>query len=934
MKTAVGSRFRKAAGTGLLMSTSLLALAAWSNPALAQQAAPQGSAPGSAQTSALDDLQEIVVTGTHIKGQDAQSVGNIQSLSIEDIQAAAPLSVGDLLQALPSVGVSLNSNGTQGTSFGVSSINLRYLGSAEGSGNRTLVLVDGHRWVNAVGGRGFRDFVDLNTIPVGLVDTMEVLKDGASAIYGADAIAGVVNIHLVRDFEGVRANVQSGISSNGDGRSVSADMTAGVKLGRGTLLFSADLVDILPIYTQDRDLTRVALTAPTSPPISPRGLYNLPGVSSSTLTRIAGTDGTSTSNFRAAALPGDYFNTLVQGRDATGPSTRYGTFLRYTTDITDSVSGHVEFLYNHRRSAQLYSPFLLDVNGGQGITMPANQAYNIFGKAFSGSSFRLRRYLDDVGDRQNVQEVNTWRADAGLEGKVDLWGTWNWDAFVSYSRNEATFDSANNVDYDHLALALGSPTRCAATAGCVPLNIFGKITPQMANYIRYNAHDEDGVSQTSAEFNLSRSLFTLPAGDVMAAAGASYRREYGYDTPDAVVNATPVYVTGLTRTSAATRNPTSGSYDTKEAYAEFDIPLLRDLPAIYKLDVDGALRYSNYSTYGGNTTKKAGVAYRPVEDLLFRGSYSEGFRAPSILELDQGGRNTQFQAVDPCNGGGKGLAGCAGVPTSYSQYNYGNGLINGSTGGNPNLKPETSRTDSVGLAYTPAWAKGASATVDYFAIEVDDAISSQTAQQILTSCANTGGSACSLLQRDATTGQVLNVLQAVSNFSKIKEKGVDVSLGYTFDSGFGIVTTGVNASRLLQFDNYIPQPDGSILRQELAGHSDQPRATYPYWKGQASLRWNQDDEGPWSAGWKARYIGTSRDIPNNAVNGGRIPAIVYQDVQVGYNFRDLYTRVTLGVDNIFNVQPPASAANNPINFDMYTYDVRGTYLYMRLQFRM
>jgi outer membrane receptor protein involved in Fe transport len=273
------------------------------------------------------------------------------------------------------------------------------------------------------------------------------------------------------------------------------------------------------------------------------------------------------------------------------------------------------------------------------------------------------------------------------------------------------------------------------------------------------------------------------------------------------------------------------------------------------------------------------------------------------------------------------------VPAGYSQTKFGNGLLNGETGGNRNLKPETSRTISLGAGYTPSWLKGFSANLDYYALELDDAIASQTAQQILTTCAKVGGSACSLVQRDPGTGEVLDILQAVTNFSKIKEKGIDTSLQYAFDSGFGDITTSVGASRLLDFTNYIPQTDGSILVQQQAGHADVARATYPYWKGQAAIRWTEED-GRWSAGWKARYIGASRDVANNPVNGGKIPAIVYNDLQVGYNFTEYGTRLTLGADNVLNVQPPASYANAPINFDIYTYDIRGTYCYARLQFRM
>jgi iron complex outermembrane recepter protein len=873
--------------------------------------------------------EEVIVTGSRIARRDALSVGPLQTLTQEDIQRTAPASVGQLLQELPATGVSLNSNGTQGTAFGISSVNLRYLGSAEGSGNRTLVLVDGHRWVNGTGGRGFRDFVDLNTIPLGLVERVEVLKDGASSIYGADAIAGVVNIVLKKMVEGVELKGQAGITSEGDGRELIGDLTVGHRWGRLAAMVSFEAVDMRPIYTKDRDITVRAFAPVTAPPTSPRGLYVLPGVSTTAapLTRIPGAIGNAAADFRTARLPDDDYNTLAQGQMATGPSKRYTAFGRVTYDVTDAVTARFDVLYNKRKSDQLYSPFLLDVRGSNGFSIAADHPFNPFGRTFNGSTFRIQRVPVEVGARDNVQDIDTVRLSGGLEGSFKaLNRTWRWDAHVGYGRADASFRSMNQIDYDRLALATGPNARCVANS-CVPINLFGPITPQMADYIRYNARDENGTSTFDAAANLSTSLFELPAGDLGLAAGVEYRRESAYDHPDVIVNSAPQYVTGLSRTSTAARDATSGAYSLKEAYVELNAPLLSDLPFAKKLELSGAVRYSDYDTFGSKATTKFGVAYRPVQDVLLRGTYSEGFRAPSILELFQGRRVTDFQATDPCNAGGRGLPGCAGVPASYNQNQFGNGLIHGVIGGNSKLKPETARTWSAGAALTPSFLPGLTVTGDWFKIKVFDAIASQTAQQILTQCANTGGSSCSFIQR-AATGEVQSLLQAVANFSRIEVEGIDLSLRYGFDTEIGRFTTVVDASRLLHYTNYVPQTDGSVLVDERVGKSDQPRSTFPRWKGVGSVRW---DRGPWEAGWKARYIGGSADIPNNAVNGGRVAAIVYQDVQLGYNFEAYNTNVTFGVDNIFNKQPPVSAANNPINFDMYTYDIRGTFLYVRVQ---
>lgn len=921
----------------------------FAQPALAQNT--------DAGDSVAEDSSVITVTGSRIARKDATSVGPLSTLTNEDIAAAAPTSAGDILQSMPSVGVSLNSNGTQGTSFGVSSINLRYLGSAEGSGNRTLVLVDGKRWVNAVGGRGFRDFVDLNTIPLGIIDRIEVLKDGASAIYGADAIAGVVNIHTKRRLDGLEASARVGLTSRGDNQNYSGYVNFGKIFDGGSFFVSGSYNDTKPILTSDRAITARALTPLTSAPTSPQGLYVLPGLASnayfgspanfgnSAANAIARNFGVTTigsgaaadNDFHVARLPGDDYNTLTQGIFATGPSKRYGVFGRATLDISDSITFTAEALYNYRKSSQLFAPFPLDIRGSNGFRISADQAYNPFGTAngvplanalaFSGSTFRIQRVPIEVGNRDNVQTVETWRLAAGLEGDLQLAGSWKWDAFFSWSKNSADFDAYNQINLENVYRGLHSPALCAATAGCVPLDIFGTITPQMADYMRYNAHDENGASQYDFTFNLSRDLFALPAGQVGFAAGYEYRKESAYDRPD-LFAATPSAILPLVSgaqqnpTTAQSRDPTTGSYDLHEVYGEINVPLLADKPGFYSLDVDAAARYSHYSTVGGKLTTKVGVAWRPIEDILVRGTFSEGFRAPSILELYQGARQTNFQGTDPCNGGGAGLVGCTGVPTTYNQSQFNAGLIAGLVAGNRNLKPETATTWSAGVAITPG---DFTFTVDWFKIKVDDAIAAQTASQILASCANTG-TFCDLVTR-ASSGEITELRQAVVNLSRIEVSGIDATARYRTDLGAGKIEASIDVAYLDSFKSFIPQPNGTITVDERAGKSDQPRSTFPRWKGTAGLRYSSES---WSLGWKTRYIGSSDDIPNNAVNGGKVGEVFYHDIQASVDVSDGRYSFAVGVDNVFDRQPPASAANNPINFDIYTYDIRGRYLYVRV----
>lgn len=912
---------------------------------------------------------DIVVTGSRLRRRDASSVGSLLTITSDDIAKSGASSVGDLLQKLPSVGVSLNSNGTQGTSYGASSINLRYLGGAEGSGNRALVLVDGHRWVDAVGQRGFRDFVDLNTMPQGMIDGIEVLKDGASAIYGADAIAGVVNIKTVQPFDGLRGSVKAGVTDEGDGAEYTGILTVGKRWERASVILSGSYFKSQPILTSARDRTAVSLVPVTTPGTSPNGLFTLPGLASNRYFGTAagfassaspivynnagiGSGALADDGFHTAALPGDYYNTQAQGIYSTGPSERYGFYGRFGYELTDAINLKIEGVYNKRTSSQLFSPVNLDIGGTtgtvRGFAIPANQAFNPFGTANgvpaanalafpATSAWRIRRILTAVGNRDNVQDVETYRIAGGLDGRFQMLGhDWNWDVYGSYSKNKINSSALNQVNYDALYLGLGSPATCAATSGCVPVNLFGDMTAAQANYIRYNAYESNQTELYDATANLTGTLLDLPAGPLALAVGYEYRQNRAEDHPDVFANTTSAFLgSAYTSTSVQTRSASRGSYDLHEVYGELSIPIFKDQPFARSLDIDLAGRYSRYSTVGGKATAKVGVGYRPIQDILFRGTYSQGFRAPSILELYQGARQTNFQGTDPCNGGAAantGLPGCAGVPAGYNQANYNlNGLIPGTVSGNTGLKAETADTFSGGVALSPTFLRGFTLTVDYFNIKVHDAIALQSSTQILQLCATQGGVFCDLVTRDAGTGAVTNLVQAVQNLNSIKTDGIDMTARYEFRTRIGAFSTVVDASYLNSFETVSPNPAGGAnIVDERAGKGDQPRSTYPRWKGSASLSWALDTV---DATFRGRYIGPTTDVVNS-VKDDRTKSIIYTDAELGVGVDENRFRLSVGVNNVFDVQPPASYANAPINYDIYTYDARGRFMYVRAAVKM
>lgn len=961
------SKHVASAGRAMMLGASLAAIAV-AFPAQAQEAT--GTATPASVEEGAQPQRDIVVTGSRVKRPDAATVGPLLTITSEDIAKSGSVTVGDLLQKLPSAGVSLNSNGTQGTSYGASSINLRYLGGGEGSGNRVLVLVDGHRWVDAVGQRGFRDFVDLNTIPMGMIDGIEVLKDGASAIYGSDAIAGVVNIKTIRPFDGIRGSTRMGVTDKGDGAEYAATLNVGKRFAHGSLILSGSYYESQPIRTDARPLTTLSLVRTTTPATSPAGLYILPGLaangyfgtpagfgSSSAAIALNGADtlygvGTSADNaFHTASLPRDAYNTQAQGIYSAGPSQRYGFYGRFDYELASNINFRFEGLYNERKSDQQFSPVLLDIGGTagtvRGFSIPNNQFFNPFGSAngvptanalgfAANSGFRIRKVMSEVGNRDNIQDVQTWRVAAGLDGAFKLFGNaWQWDAFGSYSKNFISSTALNGINYDNLYLALGNPATCAATAGCVPVNLFGPMTPAQADYIRFTTHETNFTELLNGTANATGTLFRLPAGDVQLAVGYEYRRNRGVDNPDPIANAAPIYLNSAlyAKTTAQTRTPTAGSYDLHEVYGELSVPVLKDSALGKSLDLSLAGRYSRYSTVGGKATFKAGVGYRPVEGVLLRGTYAQGFRAPSILELFQGARQTSFQGTDPCNGGAAanaGKPGCAGVPAGYNQANYNlNGLIPGVISGNTNLRPETSDSISAGIALTPL--RGLSLTVDYYNIKIKNAIAAQSPTQILQLCALRGGIFCGLVNRDSGTGAILSLLQGSQNLNAIKTDGVDATLRYDFPTAIGKIGAVVDASYLGSFRTLSTDPvTGATIVDNRAGKGDQPRATYPRWKGQAALSWDGDGA---NAVLRARYIGGTTDVVN-PVKDDVTKAVTYVDAEVGFDVSNARARFGLGINNLFDTQPPASYANSPINYDIYTYDARGRFLYARFSVRL
>ena len=456
--------------------------------------------------------------------------------------------------------------------------------------------------------------------------------------------------------------------------------------------------------------------------------------------------------------------------------------------------------------------------------------------------------------------------------------------------------------------------------GCVPVNIFNSLTNEMVEYVNFTGHDKNEASQVDFTANITGTLYELPAGYIGAAFGIEYRKEKGKDTPDSTINADPRINTYRTTTSSP-REGTIGEYDLKEAYAEFSIPLLADMPLVDYLELSLATRYSDYSTFGSTTNSKVGLLYTPCEQLTLRANWAEGFRAPSILALFEGERLTYSAVTDPCSTDAS-LPGCSGVPSGYTQP-FTNVQV--TTGGNRQLVPETSKNKTVGLVYESNLIENLSFSLDWYEIKINDTISEFGAQNNLDLCAYQNKN-CDTITRDSS-GEILDILDGPVNLNATRVSGVDFVTYYSLQTDHGDWSFNANVSKLNELTEYTTLSDGSVEREDLAGTAAS-RESYPEWRGTFSSTWKHD---AWSANYNLRYIGSTTEQVSGEPRD--IGSVTYHNISGGYQFENNLA-VKLGINNLADKQPPASLTNLNINFDQNTYNPTGRYMYLQLTYSL
>jgi outer membrane receptor protein involved in Fe transport len=896
-------------------------------------------------------LQTVVVTGSLIRRVDTETASPVTIIDRQNITSSGKPTLGDVLQQLPSVAGNAtnpqnNSNGggvasplTEGGD-GASRVSLRGLGTG-----RTLVLIDGQRMLNA----------DMNLVPQNMVQRIDVLAEGASTTYGSDAVGGVVNIILRHDFDGAEVSVNSGISGHGDGQRHGLSLTMGHTGDKFNIVggINYNKYDAVPNTRRDFAAHQLYLTdgqvSVAGSSSIPNGRMQLPGSFAAqygctpdstnhiVVTRDAG-NGTGLGDYRCRTSS-DTFNYAAYNYIQVQQQRTDG-FLVGSYNLTDNITAFVDAFYNHTESAGQDAS--IPVGTGDGLVISSTAPFNPFGVTFSpnpipgdpNSGYVYQTRLTGVGTRIHPYTTSTGQLIAGLRGAVGQ-SSWDWNVAVDYGHTSRMQNDKNELYIPALQAAID--------AGA---NIFD----QANNGAALGAGAVDAIyrkreilRQISAGAN--GNLFSLPAGDVQLAVGALYRKQSMNYTINPLALLDPV--TGFCQISQeACGSPGSGNDSVKEAFAETLIPLLKEVPGAYSLNVDVGVRYSDYNSAGSTTNGKIAIEWRPIQDLLVRGTVSQVFRAPNLDQLYDGRSLVQPNLNDPCAHLSAAEVAqhpiaCQFVPPNWAgnspaqvnTYYSGANVVGG------NLKPEHGKSVDFGLVYNPGWAPGLNTSLDFWHIYLYDTLVAIDGRTVVDACFNNGASPfCPFIHRyDNTTqqpGQVFYIDTPVVNLGSLSTSGIDFTANYKlphFDFGSfnpGDFKLGLATSYVSTFNNNkTPGLPGSTV-DKLAGTWNAQFGNVSRWRATASLGWNL---GNWDAQWRTRYISGVTALNADAATGANLPvaSVVYNDLQVGVAVPTIHTRFDIGVDNLFDKRPPLIYQNGQGNTDSATYDMMGTYYWAR-----
>ena len=913
-----------------------------------------------AQDEPEDVVEEIVVTGSHIARSEFSAAIPVTLVDSEDIEIAGIETLDGLLQQLPSVqqvnGARESQSGTDRS--GVASVALRGLGV-----DRTLTLLDGKRMVSSRTGR-LR--VDLSTIPVDFIERIEVLTGGASAIYGSDALAGVVNIITKKDFEGFNFRARTEMPEAGGEENYSASMTLGSNFAddRGNAMVSFSYFNREPLFSRERDFALVPTEVRSNGQLGPDfssfpagGRFELiesdgSRVGSSSTSRGVLTDGLVFSRPFVEDLHGFNFNDF---QTITTPITRYNFSTKLNYRLTDAVDVTVSGYFARTDTMSDRSPENVQAReffrGSDFNTFLIPITHPLIPQSILDVAFNEFPTLDALGNpipgttdvigldwRRRLTEIprfinntrETFRFGVGFDG--ELGDSWDWDVSLNYGRTLQAQHVSGNTIKDNVVDALNieaDPTnpgqfRCvdpqAVLRGCVPLDIFGEnsISEAAAAWIHDDSLFRGTIEQMTLTAIVSGELMELPAGSLGAAFGVEYREDDSETITDSVFRDQ-----GTTFVAVPSN---AGQTDVAEAFAEVVVPLVAERPGVNYLGIDAAVRFSDYSHVGSVVSYKSGFEYAPIQSFRFRGGWSRATRAPNIIEAFSVPRTTAFGVNDPCDGVTAASTGviadnCRSIPEIAAEIAL-NGVFNedsqferrGFNLGNPNLFEEQSDTITIGAVFEPEFLPGFGISVDYWDIDIDDSIVGTSRQNSTDLCYESVGLSsreCGLVFRDGS-GQLFRVDSEPRNEESLITSGVDLHASYLWDIGnAGTINFEVRWTHLLDKDilRIIDTSTGEIEIDDDNGQVENPTD-----RGQVQLSYNN---GPWRVSWLTNILGdvnTGNEALAEAIADGENPdRLAYRTIDTHYisKLNGSYTfgsdgqyQIFAGVNNVLDEDPP------------------------------
>ncbi|MDR2871182.1 MAG: TonB-dependent receptor [Xanthomonadaceae bacterium] len=910
------------------------------------------------------DLDRIQITGSRISQATLETAQPVVIVTRADIQKQGGTSVADMIGGITATGTNPPFGRAAalaaGEEAGGSYVDLRNLGP-----QRTLVLIDGKRMGISSGG-----YSDLASIPTSIVERIEVLTDGASAIYGSDAIAGVINIITRKNFDGLEASAFLGQYGQGDGQKQSYNFLIGAVGERSSIALGAEYTKEDPVRARDR-----RFSAYPNGPFHPRDGWS--AISQyGTLIDGSGQQWTVNRNGDPRNFA-DYHQTTADDRSNTNEQMwlqteveRRSVFANASFDLTDNVRFVTDVLYTLRESTSQIAGYPYR-SAMYGTPMSADSYFN----PTPGVDVDFMRRGWEV-PRQTTAELTTYRFTGGFEGTFNFLNRdWDWDVGYVYNQNKGVQTGTGNFFTPNVAAAVGPSfldtadgvVKCGAVgapiAGCIPwnplasagMNVPGSLSdPDLQRYLYMNSHDTSKTTTHVYSANIGGSLVELPAGDLRMAAGYEHRREAAEYNPDALKQS------GLSTDLAG--SPTKGRYSLDEFYLEFQIPILADVFLAKELSLGIAGRYSDYDSFGSTTNSKFNLTWRPVEDLLFRGSYATGFRAPTVDDLWGGSSQTFDKLTDPCdtsfgsaarNPAVAARCTAAGVPGGFRQEASG-GVPAAGPGdqsnypfistSNDRLQPETSKSYNLGLVYSPRAIQGLGISLDWWKIKIKDVIQPESVTSILNQCYVLGiASACNRFYRDPVTGQVVDATRSLVNAGYQDTAGYDFGVNYRLlDTALGDFNIGWKTT-YVDYQEFKSDNENTTPVEQINGWSD---STGVYFRIRSTLNvdWSYGDFG---INWTMRYYSGAKEFCTYASECTRtnfsspytlaqplrdVGSNTFHDIQVRYN-TPWNATIALGANNVFNHQGPIMYSQPGSSFSYYGgFDI-GRFVYLKYQQR-